>query len=63
MFGIETQGGESGGRKAGLLLNITEREREKERQETQGRRRRTGTHISERFTHCLTCLSVFFSFL
>lgn len=28
MFGIETQGGESGGQKAGLLLNITERERE-----------------------------------
>lgn len=28
MFGIETQGGKSGGQKAGLLLNITERERE-----------------------------------
>lgn len=28
MFGIETQGGKSGGQKAGLLLNITERESE-----------------------------------
>lgn len=26
MFGIETQGGKSGRQKAGLLLNITERE-------------------------------------
>ncbi len=32
MFGIETQGGKSGGQKAGLLLNITEREREREKE-------------------------------
>lgn len=29
MFGIETQGGQSGRQKAGLLLNITERETER----------------------------------
>lgn len=31
MFGIETQGGKSGGQKAGPLLNITERERRRGR--------------------------------
>lgn len=40
MFGIETQGGKSGGQKAGLLLNITERGREREREAGNGREER-----------------------
>lgn len=36
MFGIETQGGKSGGQKTGPLLNITERERGRKRQGREG---------------------------
>lgn len=32
MFGIETQGGKRGRQKAGLILNITERERGRKRE-------------------------------
>ena len=51
MFGIETQGGKSGGQKAGLLLNITERGSEagNGREEEE---RESMTNISERVTEC-----------
>lgn len=32
MFGIETQGGKSGGQNTGLLLNITARERDRKQE-------------------------------
>lgn len=55
MLGIETQGGKSGGQKAGLLLNITEGvEGEGERQETGGTRG-TMTNGPETQSHVVFC--------
>lgn len=60
MLGIETQGGKSGGQKAGLLLNITEGvEGEGARQETGGTRG-TMTNVSEPQSHVVFLLLVFF---